>query len=88
MDRHDFDLFDSLDDCDPQLDVGEVVEHVEPGDDVDDGEDQGDPDEDGDAKEDGKASLGHLLVAALEDKALEYFGWNNYLLKSGKPGRW
>ena len=63
--------FDPLYDCDPQFDIGEVVEHVQPGDDADGGEDEDDPDEDGDAQQDRQAPFGHLLVASLEDKALK-----------------
>jgi len=58
-------------DCDPQFDVGEVVEHVQPGDDADSGQDEGDRDEDGDAQQDRQAPLRHLLVAPLEDEALK-----------------
>ena len=58
-------------DCDPQFDIWEVVEHVQPGDDGDGGEDKDDPDEDGDAQQDCQAPFGHLLVASLEDKALK-----------------
>ena len=57
--------------CDPQFDIGEVVEHVQPGDDGDGGEDEDDPDEDGDAQQDCQAPFGHLLVSPLEDEALK-----------------
>ena len=63
--------FHSLYDCDPQFDIGEVVEHVQPGDDADSGQDEGDRDEDGDAQQDRQAPLGHLLVAPLKDEALK-----------------
>ena len=42
---------DLLDDCDAELDVGEVVQHVEPADDADDRQDQSHSDEYRDASE-------------------------------------
>ena len=63
--------FHPLYDCDPQFDIGEVVEHVQPGDDADSGQDEGGRDEDGDAQQDRQAPLRHTLVAPLEDEALK-----------------
>ena len=64
-------FWDPLYDCDPQFDIGEVVEHVQPSDDADSGEDEGDRDEDGNAQQDCQAPFGHRLVAPLEDKTLK-----------------
>ena len=55
-----------LDQGDPQLHVGAVVEEVQPHDDRADGEDEDDDDEHSNCSQDGETDLGDGLIASLE----------------------
>lgn len=61
-----------LDEGDSKLDIGAVVEEVQPGDDTGEREYQADTDEDGNATQNTPADFGHFLRASLKQDALKY----------------
>jgi len=64
-------LWHVLDDRDSQLNVGAVVEEVQPRDGADNGEDESDDDHTGDYQEKAETAPGDSLIAPVVDDALE-----------------